>query len=70
MLSQHLATMGDGVTWDALITLAERDPFEPLPRAIRARVARRLLETAGFVVGGVVGPIGEADPAALLGRRR
>ncbi len=32
----------------AEVTLAERDPFEPLDRAVRASIAERLLARAGF----------------------
>ena len=47
--------------YTADVTLAERDPIEPLDRALRADIARRLLEGAGF-------RIQSADPA-LRGRR-
>ena len=53
----------------ALVTLAERDPFDPLPRDLRASVARRLLDDAGFDIGAVDDVIGSIDPAALMARR-
>jgi len=53
----------------ATITAAERDPIEPAPRDVRAAVARRLLEAAGFTVARAPGPLGEADPGAIVARR-
>ncbi|HET7026052.1 MAG TPA: acetoin utilization AcuC family protein [Candidatus Limnocylindrales bacterium] len=49
----------------ALVTVAERDPIEPLARDRRAKIARRLLESAGFRVNPAPGGIGRADPDAL-----
>jgi len=49
MLRAHLDRMQpDDVPVDALATVAERDRVEPLEHAVRARIARRLLERAGF----------------------
>jgi hypothetical protein len=53
----------------ATITAAERDPIEPAPRDVRAAVARRLLEAAGFTVARAPGSLGEADPGAIVARR-
>ena len=53
----------------AAVTLAERDPVEPLDRGTRAEVARRLLERAGFRVGPAGEPIGAADPMAIVAER-
>jgi hypothetical protein len=39
-----------GIEYTADITLAERDPVEPLDRALRGSIARRLLERAGFEI--------------------
>ena len=47
------------------ITVAERDPVAPLDRRLRASIARRLLEGAGFAVSPAIGPAGVADPAAI-----
>jgi len=55
--------------WDAAVTVAERDPFEPLARSTRAAIARGLLEGAGFRVERAAGPVGAADPEALVARR-
>ena len=51
------------------VTLAERDPFDPLPRMVRAEVARRLFERAGFRVGRADDRIMAADPLALRAER-
>lgn len=69
MLREHLAAGSDGERWEALVTLAERDPIEPLDRATRERIARRLLESAGFTVTRAGGNIAAADPGALQARR-
>jgi acetoin utilization protein AcuC len=53
----------------ALVTAAERDPVEPLDRALRREIARRLLESTGFELMRAPGPPGEADPGALAARR-
>jgi hypothetical protein len=42
---------------------------EPLERALRATIARRLLEQSGFDVDTAGGEIGQADPAALEATR-
>jgi GNAT superfamily N-acetyltransferase len=53
----------------ATVTLAERDPFDPLPRDVRAAVARRLFERAGFEIGAADEAIRSIDPAAIVARR-
>jgi GNAT superfamily N-acetyltransferase len=58
------------VDHEALITVAERDPFEPIDVATRAAIARRLLTGTGFVVGPPGGVIGSADPTAIRASRR
>jgi acetoin utilization protein AcuC len=68
LLRRHVAVPA-GQPWEATVTLAERDPFEPLPRAVRAAVARRLLEAAAFTVERAGGAVGTADPAALVAHR-
>ena len=70
LLRRHVAAgAAPAQPWEASVTLAERDPAEPLPRAIRAAVARRLLEGAGFRVSAADGDVGAADPGAIIGRR-
>jgi len=53
----------------ATVTVAERDPVEPLDHALRRSIARRLLEGAGFGVQPAEGLIARADPAALVAVR-
>lgn len=53
----------------AEITVAERDPREPLERATRASIARRLLDRAGFRVSAAEDQVRAADPLALRGAR-
>lgn len=55
--------------WAAAVTIAERDPIDPLPRDTRAAIARRLLERSGFAVERAGGPLGSADPAAVMACR-
>ena len=54
----------------AEIAVGERDPFEPLDPAVRALVARRLLERALCTVRAADGEIGAADPHAIVAVRR
>jgi acetoin utilization protein AcuC len=57
------------VDHEALITVAERDPIEPLDVGTRVAIARRLLTGAGFDVASAGGAIGAADPTALRATR-
>jgi acetoin utilization protein AcuC len=54
-----------GAPIDAAVTVAERDPHEPLNRALRATVARRLLERAGFRLTRPEDSVRAIDPEAL-----
>jgi GNAT superfamily N-acetyltransferase len=54
---------------EALITVAERDPFEPLDVAMRVAIARRLLGGAGFTLAAAGTTIGSADPTAVRATR-
>jgi acetoin utilization protein AcuC len=65
LLKRHLASFDPATAWSATVTAAERDPVEPLDRTLRATIARRLLERAGFDVIPAAGQLGRADPAAL-----
>lgn len=47
------------------VAVGERDAFDPLDRTVRATVAQRLLERAGFHVRESRGRIGRADPGAI-----
>ena len=53
------------VDHEAMITVAERDPIEPLDVAVRVAIARRLLAGAGYQVASPGGAIGAADQTAL-----
>ena len=65
LLARHVATVGDRATVGAVWTVAERDPFEPLDRATRSGIARRLFERAGFEVRPAGGRVRGVDPLAL-----
>ncbi len=54
----------------ATITVAERDPIEPLDRGLRSGITRRLLERAGFELRPAEPGVRAADPAAIEGLRR
>ena len=64
------ATEPEDVELRAEITLAERDPIDPIDRALRASIARRLLEGAGFELRPVGADLRAADPAAIRAVRR
>lgn len=53
----------------AEVTLAERDVLEPLDRADRASIARRLLTAAGHRVEAAAGAVRSVDPSAIAARR-
>ena len=53
----------------AVITVAERDPFEPQDVAVRVAIARRLLTGAGYDVAPAGGAIGAADATAIRATR-
>ena len=57
------------VDHEALITVAERDPVEPLDVSTRVSIARRLFASAGFDVASPGGALGAADPTALRATR-
>jgi GNAT superfamily N-acetyltransferase len=70
LLEAHLAGQrpGDNET-EALITVAERDPVEPLDAGVRASIARKLLERSGFRPSSLPPEIAAIDPYAVAGRR-
>jgi len=70
LLARHVGGFGPAIPWTATITAAERDPFEPLDRRLRATIARWLLERCGFVVEPAGGEIGRADPSAIEATQR
>jgi len=59
------ATDSAGVELLAEVTLAERDPIDPIDRGTRASIARRLLERAGFELRPVDAEVRAADPVAI-----
>ncbi|HEU6439790.1 MAG TPA: GNAT family N-acetyltransferase, partial [Terriglobales bacterium] len=50
----------------ALHTAAERDPIDPLPRAVRREVAERLAARAGLIAAPVPPHVSAADPDARM----
>jgi len=59
------AAAGDDVELRAGVTLAERDPIEPIDRGLRASIATRLLEQAGFEIRPADADLRAADPTAI-----
>jgi acetoin utilization protein AcuC len=71
MLAAHVESFGRaGTRWTATVTLAERDPVEPLDRALRSTIAARIYERAGFSRDEPDRPLRLADPGALRFVRR
>ena len=66
-----LAAIVDGprTPQTAVVTVAERDPVEPLPVGLRATIARRLLAGAGFTLGSPVPEIARIDRDAIAAER-
>jgi ribosomal protein S18 acetylase RimI-like enzyme len=52
------------------VTVAERDPFDPLPASERVAIARSLLARTGLEIESADDEIRSIDPAAILGVRR
>jgi acetoin utilization protein AcuC len=57
------------VDHESVVTVAERDPFEPLDVGVRAAVARRLLIGAGFDVVLTGAAVGAGDSVSLRATR-
>ncbi len=71
MLAAHVEKFGRaGTPWTATVTLAERDPVEPLDRALRSTIAARMYERAGFSVEEPDRRLRLVDPAAVRFVRR
>jgi ribosomal protein S18 acetylase RimI-like enzyme len=65
MLRAHVQAFDAGGTrWNATVTVAERDPVEPLDRAVRSAIAVRIFESAGFIGDAPGRPLRDADPTA------
>jgi ribosomal protein S18 acetylase RimI-like enzyme len=69
LLADHLAALQSGATVSATITVAERDPIEPLPLDVRMTIARSMLVAAGFEVRPAEGPLGRIDSSAIVAVR-
>jgi GNAT superfamily N-acetyltransferase len=54
----------------AVVTLAERDPIDPLPRDVRTAIARRLFEGAGLEISGADDAVRSIDPSAVRAQMR
>jgi len=54
----------------AVVTLAERDPIDPLPRQVREAIARRLLGGAGLEISGADNAVRSIDPSAVRAQMR
>ena len=66
MLQAHVGSFRPGdEPLSATITVAERDPVEPFDHKLRASIARRVFEGAGFEVRPASGRIRGVDPLAL-----
>ncbi len=71
MLAAHLDAFDRaGTAWEATVTLAERDPVEPLDRSLRSAIAARMYEGAGFVADEPDQRLRLADPGARRFVRR
>ncbi len=53
----------------AEVTVAERDPVDPVPHRERASIARRLFASCGFSVSPAEAPVRGVDPAAIVAAR-
>ena len=54
----------------AVVSLAERDPYDPIDAHDRRRIAERLLGSAGFDVIRAEDPVGTIDPISIRAVRR
>lgn len=70
LLQAHVETLRSGdERLHAEITMAERDPVDPLPVDIRRDIARRLLSSAGWSETPVAPGLRAVDPSALASAR-
>ena len=71
LLGAHVETFGRaGTPWTASVTLAERDPVEPLDGALRSAIAARIFARAGFTGEGPDRRLRQVDPGAVRFVRR
>ena len=69
LLGRHVTAASDGAGFVAEVTVAERDPREPLDGSVRREIGRRLLGGAGFQESPAEASVRAADPAAIAGSR-
>jgi acetoin utilization protein AcuC len=70
MLRTHVEGMRPGdVDLAASVTVAERDPYDPLDVGERTAIARRLFERAGFDVSEATGEVRSVDRTAIDAQR-
>jgi acetoin utilization protein AcuC len=70
LLTRHVGSLGDTKgRLTAEITLAERDPFDPIDVTDRREIARRLLETTGFEIVPSDPALQAADPGTITAVR-
>ncbi len=71
LLRAHIDDLApDGGVLQAEVTVAERDPFDPLDGSLRRSIARRLFSTNGFAIGDLTDPrMRAADPGGLSADR-
>jgi acetoin utilization protein AcuC len=71
MLAAHVEEIGRaGTQWAATVTLAERDPVEPLDRSLRSDIAQRIYGGAGFATDEPDNRLRLVDPGARRFVRR
>jgi len=65
ILTAHADAVAPDTDLSAMITVAERDPLDPLDGGLRREIARRILTATGFEIVPAMAPIRAADPAAF-----
>jgi acetoin utilization protein AcuC len=69
LLRSHVEALGSGIQIAAEVTVAERDPFDPIDGSLRRSIARRLLERAGFRPVEPDPAVRSVDPAVVTAVR-
>ena len=70
ILTAHADAVATDMDLSAVVTVAERDPIDPLDGGLRRDLARRILIATGFEIVPATAPIRAADPAAFGAVRR
>jgi hypothetical protein len=65
LLRAHVESLGPRFEITSEITVAERDPFDPIDGALRRSIGRRLLEASGFEIVPAEPAVRSADPATV-----